>query len=133
MIKYGLKAAAVATALMLALPAGVSHASPADEAFNARYAAMDLDHNGIVSVKEFGIAAEKFLEAQRASGFAHIDRNGDGLIEASELYRPTRLVTETPSASVNNAVYTSDQTVTRDFSKLRPVITVEEIITPSQK
>jgi len=133
MIKYGLKAAAVATALMLALPLGASMASPADEAFNARYAAMDLDHNGVVSVKEFGIAAEKFLEAQRASGFAHIDRNGDGLIEASELYQPARLVTETPTASVGKVSYTSDQTVTRDFSKLRPVITVEEIITPSQK
>jgi len=133
MIKYGLKAAAVATALMLALPVGASKASEAGEAFNARYAAMDLNGDGIVSVQEFGTAAQKFLEAQRANGFAHIDRNGDGLIEASELYRPARLVTETPSASVTDASYTSDQPVTRDFSKLRPVVTIEEIITPSLK
>jgi Ca2+-binding EF-hand superfamily protein len=133
MIKYGLKAAAVATALMLALPIGASKASEADEAFNARYAAMDLNGDGIVSVKEFGTAAEKFLEAQRANGFARVDRNGDGLIEASELYHPARLITETPPVSVSNAAYTSDQTATRDFSKLRPVITVEEIITTSQK
>ena len=92
----------------MALSTTASHASPADEAFNARYAAMDQNGDGIVSVNEFGTAMEKFLEAQRANGFANIDSNGDGLIEASELYRPAHLVMETSAAHAEKASFGSD-------------------------
>ncbi|HKJ73803.1 MAG TPA: hypothetical protein VKA19_06775 [Alphaproteobacteria bacterium] len=121
MLKYGFAVASLATALTLALPIGASNASQAKDTFAARYAAMDLNGDGVVSVKEFGTVAEKILAAQRASGFSNLDKNRDGVISASELYHPAAFTRATTVAKVEKAT-------SKSTSHLVPVITVEQIL-----
>ena len=133
MKKIGIAVASIAAAILSALTAGASQAATPDETFNARYAAMDLNHDGVVSVTEFGTAAQRFLDAQKASGFATIDANADGKISFDELFRPASLVVGDAAPAVTPATYKAKTTETRDVSKLHPVIEVYEIIHPSAK
>jgi Ca2+-binding EF-hand superfamily protein len=112
---FGIAAASLAAALVLAMPTAQSTASEANDTFNARYAAMDLNGDGVVSVSEFGAVAERMLAVQRASNFAALDTDADGRISQSELLQRVSMVS--PSAQP-----------VRDVTNLRPVITVEEFI-----
>ena len=125
MKKIGIAVASIAAASLLALTAGACQAATPD--------AMDLNHDGVVSVTEFGTAAQRFLDAQKASGFATIDANADGKISFDELFHPASLVVGDAAPAVTPATYKAETTETRDVSKLHPVIEVYEIIHPSAK
>jgi Ca2+-binding EF-hand superfamily protein len=125
MKKIGIAVASIAAASLLALTAGATQAATPDATFNARYAAMDANGDGVVSVTEFGAAAQKFLDAQKASGFATIDANADGTISFDELFHPASLVVGDAAPVVTQTSYTSETT---GVSMLHPVIEVYQII-----
>jgi hypothetical protein len=128
MKKIGIAIASIATTALLGLSAGASFAATANSDFSARYAAMDLNGDGAVSVTEFGQAAQKYLDAQKANGFASLDVNGDGTITPAELLHPAAFVTKEAAPTMSKADYTVSDSGARDVSKLRPVIEVYEII-----